>query len=235
MYRPQGRITKRGVLQAEPIPGRAGPSAVPQLDRATRHPAARHCRRVRAMAGLTLLELLTTLAVVAILLSAAVPGFRHLTINNQLVSQTNELAGALNLARNEAVTRNRTVSICQSSDGASCGGTGKQWGQGWLLFVNRDADRPAVVDPGEEVLRRGAPIRPGYSLRTDAAYATFLSYDPSGQPHAPGRFVLCRDSDLTRSRVLFVTVTGHAYLGRDGNHNRIPEDSDGNDVTTCNP
>ncbi len=235
MDHPKSERKKQGVPLPKLIVREAVAPAFRSVDVAMSRPVTRPYSRRRRMRGLTLVELMVTLAVGVILLSASVPGFSSLVMNSQLRSQINELVMALNLARHEAVKRNRTVSVCQSSDGASCGGTDKHWEQGWIVFVNSDADSPAVVDTGEEVLRRAAPSDSGYTLRTDASYANFVSYHPTGQAHAPGRFVLCKDSDRALSRALFVNTTGHAYLGQDGNHNDIPEDDDGNDVTTCNP
>ena len=55
--------------------------------------------------GFTLIELMVTLTVMAILLSIAAPSFTSLMAANRMSTQTNEFIGALNLARSEAVRR----------------------------------------------------------------------------------------------------------------------------------
>ena len=73
-------------------------------------------RFVFAMCGVTLVELMVTIAVAAILLAVAVPGFRNLIVSNRLTATTNAFVAALNLARIEAVKRNARVTLCKTAD-----------------------------------------------------------------------------------------------------------------------
>jgi type IV fimbrial biogenesis protein FimT len=81
--------------------------------------------------GFTLLELMFTIAVAAIVLSFGVPGFMSFIQNNRAVTHTNDLVTALNLGRSEATRRGSTVILCSSSDGASCSGS-NDWSDGWV-------------------------------------------------------------------------------------------------------
>ena len=87
--------------------------------------------------GFTLLELLITLAIVAILLTVGVPSLRSMMQGNQLVASTNELLSALHVARSEAIKSNSRVTICESSNGTSCTTTG-DWKDGWIVFIDAD-------------------------------------------------------------------------------------------------
>ena len=58
-----------------------------------------------------MLELMVTIAVLAILVTVGVPNFRDLIQNNRVTTQANELVTALNLARTEAVKRGRNVQV----------------------------------------------------------------------------------------------------------------------------
>jgi prepilin-type N-terminal cleavage/methylation domain-containing protein len=62
--------------------------------------------RLRFNAGFTLVELLVTIAVIAILATIAIPSFAETLIRNQTASQNNELVALIHLARNEAIKRN---------------------------------------------------------------------------------------------------------------------------------
>ncbi len=85
---------------------------------------------------------------VAILATVGVPSFVDFIANNRVIVQTNELVGALNLARSEAVKRGARVTVCRRASDTSCGGT---WNNGWLVFV--DSGAAGSVDAGDEVLR----------------------------------------------------------------------------------
>ncbi|MDP4529753.1 GspH/FimT family pseudopilin [Alkalimonas delamerensis] len=91
--------------------------------------------------GFTLIELMVTVAVMAITLTVAVPAFTQLINGNRLTSQANEVLSALSYARSEAIRRNDDVVFCHSPNGTSCSAPSGNW-QGWILFAASD---PAVI------------------------------------------------------------------------------------------
>lgn len=122
--------------------------------------------------GYTLIELLTTVAVAAIVTTAAVPGLRSFVQNNRIAAQTNELVASLVLARSEAVTRGVAATICASSDGASCSGA-TDWASGWLVFADLAAPVGAL-DAGTDVLLRAHPgLAGGAALTASTAAVTY--------------------------------------------------------------
>lgn len=120
--------------------------------------------------GFTLVELMITLSLVAIMAAMAVPSFTGFIANNRLAAQANELVASLNLARSESIKRNTRVTVCPTSTGTGCGGT---WGQGWLVFV--DAGNPGVVDVGDAILRVGDAVSADMGLTTTASPVMFQS------------------------------------------------------------
>lgn len=93
---------------------------------------ARRATHPRAR-GFTLLELVVTVAVLAIALGIAVPSFQGITNRNRLTSVANELVAAVQLARMEALRRNERVVVCPTTDGSACGGGN------WMRIVVREA------------------------------------------------------------------------------------------------
>ena len=65
--------------------------------------------------GFTLLELMITLTLAAMIIGMAVPAFRGMAANNRVITQTNDMVGAINFARSEAITRNGTVTFCRAT------------------------------------------------------------------------------------------------------------------------
>ena len=159
----------------------------------------------------TLIELMVTLAVLGISLMIAVPSFISYSRSNRTVSETNSLVGALNFARSEATKRSANVSVCTSSDGATCG-AGIGWTSGWIVYVNTDNDDPAQVDGGEEILRVYGATAPGNTLSASATLAGFVTYRANGFSNVQGSFVLCDDRGTDSARVVTVNRTGRISL-----------------------
>ncbi|QOD90414.1 GspH/FimT family pseudopilin [Lysobacter sp. CW239] len=96
-----------------------------------RSPAApvKHLQIASRARGFTLVELMVTVAVAAILMAIATPSFTSIINSNRLTSAANEMVATLQFARMEAVRQNRTVRVCSSGNGTSCGGGGA-----WLVL-----------------------------------------------------------------------------------------------------
>lgn len=113
---------------------------------------ARRQRRVPArQAGVTLLELIVTIAVAAILLALAVPSFTSVINGNRITAAANELMAGIQSARMEAIRRNARVVLCRSDNGLTCKTGGGDW-QGWISFVDTDANN--TPDGGADSLLR---------------------------------------------------------------------------------
>jgi len=104
--------------------------------------------------GYTLIELMSMLAVASILVSVGLPMMNVFFDSNRMISNSNELVAGLHIARSEAIKQQARVTLCQSSDQATCTANG-QWEEGFIVFVdNRGAaSGNATVDAGERILR----------------------------------------------------------------------------------
>ncbi|MCC5794476.1 MAG: GspH/FimT family pseudopilin [Chromatiales bacterium] len=134
-------------------------------------------------AGFTLIELMVALVVAAIIASMAVPGFRDMIQNNRAATQSNELVTAFSLARSEAVKRGARVSVCPTTDQASCTDN-TDWAVGWMVFVDlaaNDGAGPVVQLP---------PLRAWDALRGNATLRgpTLVRFRPLGDVTAPAAF-----------------------------------------------
>jgi type IV fimbrial biogenesis protein FimT len=188
---------------------------------------------MRLQRGFTLLELMVTLAVAAILFSVAIPAFQRTIQRNRVITYTNGFIAAVNYARSEAIRRASPVSICASSDGATCTGT---WSQGWIVFANTDGDSPAVVDGGgtEPVLKVQEALAPQYTMAPDPVFANDVTYDQNGAANATGVLAVCHAGNLSRSRAIVVTrLRPRVATDTDGDH--VPNIDAGNLVSCIAP
>ncbi|HWP94152.1 MAG TPA: GspH/FimT family pseudopilin [Gammaproteobacteria bacterium] len=155
--------------------------------------------------GLSLIELLVTLAIAAIVCNFALPSLVDFIKDARRTAVINELLGSLWYARNEAVTRNAQIVVCKSRDGRTCGGADVRWEAGWIVFHNRDADQPPVVDGEEPVLMVYGTLRQGARLHANRNYFTF---QPLGTRSVNGTLVYCDDRGSHAARAVIVSVTG---------------------------
>jgi type IV fimbrial biogenesis protein FimT len=171
----------------------------------------------RVHKGFTLIELLIFVLVAAILLGLAVPSFVTLTKNKRVTTNTNEFISTLALARSEALKRVSRVTVCKSSNGTSCSGTGG-WEQGWVVF--NDPDNDATVDSGTEtVLKYVSALSTGTTLRGTTNVASYISYVSSGQTKLTngtfqsGSIILCDDRGAgEHARNINLAVTGRTRV-----------------------
>ena len=136
--------------------------------------------------GFTLLELLITLVVGAILMAVAAPSFTEFLRQSQLTSQTNDFLGAINIARSEAVKRSAAVTLCASADNSAptptCGGA--DWDDGWIVFT--DPDKDEVLGAGEVLLISHDPLDGGSTFVSTDATITSFNYLSRGAIEIPG-------------------------------------------------
>jgi len=129
--------------------------------------------------GFTLIELIVTMVIAAIVLTVAVPGFQNIILSNRRAAQVNEYIASLNLARSEAIKSGVRAYVWRSSDGVNLAtdSTG-DWEEGWIVFTDRDND--AALDNGE--LIRVHPALDGDSrLRSPGNFDRWIAFRPSGR------------------------------------------------------
>jgi type IV fimbrial biogenesis protein FimT len=179
-----------------------------------------------ANSGFTLIELMVTVSVAAIILSTAVPGFRQLIQNNKVATEINAFVSALHLARSEAIKRGKDVTVCKSADSASCVTT-NGWEQGWIAFVD-DKATANQVDVGEEILRVYGPLGSGTTLRGNANVVNTVTFRASGFAKLNGSIILCDSrvqtfsTDKALARVAVISTRGRVRLLK-GDHADAPD------------
>lgn len=155
--------------------------------------------------GFTLIELMVTIAVLAILLTVAVPNFQTFVMNSRMATQANDMITSLSVARSEAVKRAGNVTVCASSDGATCTGT---WEQGWIV---RDAAGVIQVQralSGSSTLSGGTDVASTLTYTSNGRTTIAASATP-----ASTTLTLCPPSPaIVNGRAIQVERTGRGRV-----------------------
>jgi type IV fimbrial biogenesis protein FimT len=140
---------------------------------------------VRRATGFSLIEMLTTMSILAILLAIASPGLASLTSANSLAAAQGELAAAMMLARSEALKRGTPVGLS-----ATAPVRGAEFSGGWTVFV--DANGNGTYETGETIVRQQAAFHGDVRIGTSGG-STVLTFNGRGflTPSAMVTFTVC--------------------------------------------
>lgn len=146
--------------------------------------------------GFTALELIITMAIIAILLTMGVPAFQNYGWNLRMKTAMDMLQTDLKLARGHAISHNSKAVICPADDENGCSGK-PAWQNGWMVFTDINGDRNKQAS--EPLLKySGALARLNIN---SSSSRTYLRFFPNGT--APG----------SNTTIRFCDRRGAAYSG----------------------
>lgn len=166
--------------------------------------------------GVTLVEALCVVAVIGILGGLATPQLGQFMRASARTTAVNDFVHAVSLARSKAILTNSVVSICATRDGIACD-TGRDYSQGWMVFLNTDRDQPANRDAGEELLWHRTAWTGGRISSNRMAY----SFRPTSQADVNGTLVFCdRIGAGADPRAVIISHTGRPRVSKRDASNR---------------
>ena len=175
-------------------------------------PTAARARRSR---GFTLIELMMTITVGAIMMAIAIPSMRTFLQNQRIASTASTLMYALSYARSEAVKENNPttlgvggIEVCPSLNGTTCDNAGN-WSDGWVVLT----PNPNIVGP----LQVLGSLPPGVTVTQNAALPAIIFQGngmlPAGQVAGLGvpyvQFKICDTRVGPYARDVELNATGH--------------------------
>lgn len=194
-----------------------------QRSRFTLQPPLHNC-------GLTLLELLIALCLLAILTTTALPGFSNLIQASQTRTSANRIYQNIQYARNTALAEHKIITLCPSNDGITC--TGRNWQPGGLIF--EDPNRNGIKDPKEKLLKTIAPFTAS-SYITWRAFRNknYLSFNGRGiTEYQNGNFTYCPpDKNLKHAAQIIVSYSGRPRYARDQDGDGISNGANGKNIS----
>ncbi len=171
-----------------------------------------------AQSGFTLIELMVTMSIAAILLTVAVPSFQTTIANNRLATQTNNLVTGVNIARSEAVKRVTSVILCSSTNpnatAPTCIGAGNTWSSGWIIFVNGtgDTDASQFAAATDTLIKVGQAASGNITIRATTNLNRFTYLAAGINSGATADFAICDDRGENIGRQIRISPTGRPRL-----------------------
>ncbi len=158
---------------------------------------------MRKLTGFTLMELLITITIAAILAAVAAPSFARLIRDTRLTTSANNLVSVLNLARSEAAKRGTNVFV-QADSGTTA------WGDGWTVLV--DTNGSTVPDAGDQVTRVAEALDGILTLTGSVAVVQFRPTGTTTVAPTPVTFDLCNNRAAEPDRRITISATGHTSV-----------------------
>ncbi len=191
-------------------------------------------------AGYTLLEMLVTMLVIALLGTLVGPGFIDTINRNRQQSAVGNMFGMLSTARSEAVGQTVTVVACGSTDQATC--NSNNWENGWIIFADDGSgggtEDDFTLNGGEPLIRVGHEAGGSLTVRTrnftinGVADAGKIAFNQDGFAESRGSIVVC-DGDAAGAMALVLNLSGQARLAVDENADGFVNIDDASEVSSC--
>lgn len=155
-----------------------------------------------------MIEVMITVAIVAILASLATPAFQTMLLNNRQSALKNAFINATNFARSTALTRNAKINICPFSalGSVNCGAA---WSAGWIVLTAPTSGTPTLLQsyqtgPRDPVLT---------AIAFNEVVATSLIFDSRGLSTTQSNFIICDSRGSSYATSIQVLLTGFAQAG----------------------
>ncbi|WP_213478247.1 GspH/FimT family pseudopilin [Marinobacter lipolyticus] len=176
--------------------------------------------------GITLVELLVTLAIVAIVATQITPSFSRLLATSDRNSEIGELITLINVARNTAIYEQTTVTLCPIDETNRCN---RDWDLPLVAF--RDPGRTRTVSDPSQIIRERQTNNIG-TIRGATGIHTYFRFNASGLAYgAIGNITWCpNDGDAALAAQIRINMGGRPTLAKDRDGDGIVEDSGGRPV-----
>lgn len=174
-------------------------------------------KNIPTQRGVTLVELMITLAVLAIALSLAAPAMGRFLEQQATQGIIERFTSDLRFARSEALKRGQAVSLCvvgtPGANGPTCAANAgtRGFAAGWLVFADFNAN--GARDTGETVLREQEASSSQITSLLDSGNQRFVTFQSTGVVHGgQGRINLTPGSGSAHQRILCMNLIGRVSI-----------------------
>lgn len=187
--------------------------------------------------GLTLIELVITLSIVAILVSLGAPAFDRMMRELRLVAAVDRFYAEILTTRSEAIKRGGTVIMCRTGDPLDLAGDGENprcrsnihpggaalpshdWSHGWLTYTTRPGfhgERNYDPGDGDRLIGTGDVdfARKGITVRTNNSGNSWLTFQGDGSLNETNvvHYAICDARGVNHGRLITIFLDGQARI-----------------------
>ena len=172
----------------------------------------RHVRWRHPTGGFNLIELMVVLAIAAIALAVGLPDLRAMLRQHQLKAVVNDLHGAIELTRAQAMSRGGRVLLAPAEPGSG------DWARGWVVFVDTDGD--LVPGAADDIIARRGPVARDVTISaafTSHKAANYIAYNTAGRGCSATSSTAARWGTFTvhqdhHTRLITINMLGRARV-----------------------
>ena len=170
--------------------------------------------------GVTILELMISVAIIAIVVAVVVPGGQSILIQNRIISEINETSAIVQFARNHAIDEQIDTVVCPSADFETCG---IDWSNPKIVFGDADGDGDRGAD--EELLATSSIVSNVHEM---TGPAVSIRFQGNGMVGSPATLLLCHENANNQyARALTISLQGRVKMSQDSNDDGVHEDNQG--------
>ena len=167
----------------------------------------------RKDAGLTLIELLTTLTIAAVTLTVGLPAFSGTLERTRVSTTMHRVSADLAMARSTAIMRRAQVVVCPRTPDYRCSDD-SDWSRGWIVFTDDDGNRQP--DEDAHILRVTDP--PSHRRLAIDSTRRFLRYQRDGRSAHSNQTVRVCSRDRLAGTVVVNNLGRVRSADRPGNY-----------------
>jgi len=159
---------------------------------------------MRIYRGFTIIELMITISLLAVMVVVGVPSFNSIMNTNETAANSNAFLSALKVARTEATKRRQNIIVCASNNQSDC--ASNDWSDGWIVF--EDTDGGNDFDAGETIIDT-YNLQAGFTVTRASAGPDQILFAATGLSDSTvaQTFTVCK-SNTTSGRILTVERSG---------------------------
>ena len=160
--------------------------------------------------GFTLIEVLVTLALFAIITTSVAPSVNNCFVRNKVAATVNSISSALQFARHTSISENVFVVVCPTNDMENCTGD-SDWTPTKMVFVDENNNRQ--LDDNEEIIGSADIVR-DFHIKSTRDEIVFAPVNTAGTTTAT--ISICRKEDINNfARALSISNVGRVSIEKD--------------------